>query len=113
MSALPKARLSARGDRLVRSLSTPRQGKNPPRIRRECGQLRRHAGLRLCSACRAVVEQDETLWSAIVRFYRTASPWKNGCPFNDPSLRAAYRRALDDCIAERQEFTTAAQADLG
>lgn len=31
--------------------SRPRQPKQPPRICRECGQLRRHSGLGLCSAC--------------------------------------------------------------
>ncbi|MGV9567546.1 hypothetical protein [Streptomyces sp. NPDC003480] len=31
--------------------SRPRQDKQPPRTCRECGQLRRHAGLGLCSAC--------------------------------------------------------------
>lgn len=31
--------------------SRPRQGKNPPRICRGCGQLRRHSGLGLCLAC--------------------------------------------------------------
>ena len=31
--------------------SRPRPGKHPPRICRGCGQLRRHAGLGLCSAC--------------------------------------------------------------
>jgi integrase len=33
------------------SCSRPRQQKQPPRVCRECGQLRRHAGLGLCSAC--------------------------------------------------------------
>ena len=51
VSALRQARLSARGDRLVRLLLTPRQAKKPPQICRRCGQLRRHAGLGLCSAC--------------------------------------------------------------
>ncbi|WP_172388215.1 integrase [Streptomyces sp. MNP-20] len=31
--------------------SRPRPEKKPPRICRECGQLRRHSGLGLCSAC--------------------------------------------------------------
>lgn len=31
--------------------SRPRQDKQPPRTCRECGQVRRHAGLGLCSAC--------------------------------------------------------------
>ena len=31
--------------------SRPRPEKHPPRICRECGQLRRHSGLGLCSAC--------------------------------------------------------------
>ncbi|MET9077035.1 site-specific integrase [Streptomyces sp. NPDC004232] len=31
--------------------SRPRQDKQPPRACRECGELRRHAGLGLCSAC--------------------------------------------------------------
>ncbi|MEU5834143.1 hypothetical protein ABZ820_10760 [Streptomyces diacarni] len=31
--------------------SRPRQTKQPPRVCRQCGQLRRHAGLGLCSAC--------------------------------------------------------------
>lgn len=31
--------------------SRPRQGKQPPRVCRECGALRRHTGLGLCSAC--------------------------------------------------------------
>lgn len=31
--------------------SRPRQGKQPPRICRECGQLRPHSGLGLCGAC--------------------------------------------------------------
>jgi site-specific recombinase XerD len=29
----------------------PRQAKHPPRVCRECGQLRRHVGLGLCNAC--------------------------------------------------------------
>lgn len=33
------------------SCSRPRQGKWPPRVCAQCGQLRRHAGLGLCSAC--------------------------------------------------------------
>jgi hypothetical protein len=33
------------------SCSRPRPGKQPPRICRQCGQLRRHAGLGLCSPC--------------------------------------------------------------
>lgn len=33
------------------SCSRPRQEKQPPRNCRQCGQLRRHAGLGLCSAC--------------------------------------------------------------
>ncbi|WP_180685593.1 hypothetical protein [Streptomyces gossypiisoli] len=33
------------------SCSRPGPPKQPPRICRECGQLRRHAGLGLCSAC--------------------------------------------------------------
>ncbi|WP_380232843.1 tyrosine-type recombinase/integrase [Kitasatospora cinereorecta] len=33
------------------SCSRPRQQKQPPRVCGECGQLRRHAGLGLCSAC--------------------------------------------------------------
>ncbi|MER7772942.1 hypothetical protein [Kitasatospora sp. NPDC096140] len=33
------------------SCSRPRQQKQPPRVCRECGQLRRHAGLGLCSTC--------------------------------------------------------------
>lgn len=33
------------------SCSRPRQQKWPPRVCGECGQLRRHAGLGLCSAC--------------------------------------------------------------
>ena len=32
--------------------SRPRQLKDPPRACRQCGQVRRHAGLGLCSACR-------------------------------------------------------------
>lgn len=31
--------------------SRPRQGKHPPRECAECGQVRRHAGLGMCSAC--------------------------------------------------------------
>lgn len=31
--------------------SRPRQPKQPPRVCRQCGQLRRHAGLELCSPC--------------------------------------------------------------
>jgi hypothetical protein len=33
------------------SCSRPRPGKQPPRICRRCGQLRKHAGLGLCSPC--------------------------------------------------------------
>jgi integrase len=33
------------------SCSRPRPPKDPPRVCQECGQLRRHAGLGLCSAC--------------------------------------------------------------
>ncbi|GAA5166228.1 hypothetical protein GCM10023321_57240 [Pseudonocardia eucalypti] len=33
------------------SCSRPRPGKQPPRICRQCGQLRRHSGLGLCSPC--------------------------------------------------------------
>lgn len=33
------------------SCSRPRPAKQPPRVCRECGQLRKHAGLGLCSAC--------------------------------------------------------------
>ncbi|MFC8664033.1 hypothetical protein [Streptomyces sp. NPDC057199] len=59
-----------------------------------------------------VVELAEALWNAVARLYRTILPWRHGRPLDNREVRAAYREALDNYIAKRQQFTTAARTDL-
>lgn len=59
-----------------------------------------------------VVDLAEDLWDVVARLYRAVLPWKQGRAFDDREVRAAYRAALDNCIAKRQEFIAVARADL-